>query len=107
MEVAILYVKSKKIILGQGSGFSEHHGYVSSSSESNEEFENYPPDDQEVISLLNQAEIAYKLIDIAKLPFTMKLKTKMSGIRTPTLVLNDKKIVGLEEIKRALEEIKT
>jgi len=67
---------------------------------------NYLPEDQESINLLNQARIANNLIDLTQCGLATRLKAKISRIETPTLILNDTRIVGVENIKRVLKNVK-
>lgn len=102
----VLYVKSKKITLGSSSSFNiDHHGSVISTSPVTiQKFRNYSEEDQEAISLLEEARMVYTLVDLTENSFIMRLKAKISGIKTPTLILDNKKIVGVENIKQALRK---
>ena len=108
MEDLTLYVKSKKISVHKSPILEVHHRHVFGTfSETFQSIINYLPEDQEAIALLNQAKLAYRLVDLNTCPFMTRLKARMNGTKTPTLILNHRKIVGLENIKEALRELKT
>jgi len=68
----------------------------------------YKQEEEEAVNLLKEAGIAYRLVDLSNCSFTVLLKAKISGINEePTLVLNHKKIKGIENIKKFLQELKT
>lgn len=69
---------------------------------------NYKSEDQKAIDILKEAGIAYKLIDLSDCPFTVRLKAKIGGINeTPTLILKNIKIEGIENVSQVLQETKT
>ena len=112
MEHVILYVKSKKISMGDSdvsypTQSLTSHGYIFGPYTGKAKvIVNYLPEDQESINLLNQARIAYKLIDLTRCGFLTRLKADISRIETPTLILDDTRIVGVENIKRVLKNVK-
>jgi hypothetical protein len=71
-----------------------------------EVIQTHSPQDQEVIDILNQTQIPYKLVDLCYCRFITRLKARISGIKTPTLILNERKIIGVENIKQALKDFK-
>jgi glutaredoxin len=69
---------------------------------------NYKPEDQKAVDLLKETGAPYRVVDLSDCSFMMQLKAKIFGINeTPTLILNGVKIKGLENIKKALQEITT
>jgi len=63
-------------------------------------------EDDEAVNLLKEAGIAYRLVDLSNCSLIVWLKAKMSGINEkPTLILNHKKITGIENIKKFLQEL--
>lgn len=67
----------------------------------------YEYEDQKAIDLLKESGITHELIDLSNCPFTVRLKAKIRRINeTPTLIWNDEKIIGPENIQRLLEKIK-
>lgn len=107
MDSAILYVRSKEISLGESPGLAGHHGHVATYTGPTAAGPNCYCDsqDQEAINLLNRSGIAYKLVDLSKCSFALRLKVKLSGWKTPTMMCSEKKVVGMENIKQALKEI--
>ena len=112
MEHVILYVKWKKISVDDSdvsytTQSLTSHGYIFGPYTGKAEaIFNYPQEDQEAINLLNQARIAYKLIDLTRCGSANRLKAKISRIETPTLILKDTRIAGVENIKRVLKNVK-
>jgi len=109
----LLYVKSKKVsIIGYSQAPTVHtgwwvdgYGYHPLATRTTH---NYKPEDQEAASLLKEAEIAYKLVDLSYCSFMVRLKARVQRIdETPTLILNNKKIRGIGDIKQALQGTKT
>ncbi|MCJ7631732.1 hypothetical protein MUP77_04950 [Candidatus Bathyarchaeota archaeon] len=107
MDSAILYVRSKEISLGESPKLAGHHGHVATYTGPTAAGPNcyYDSQDQEAINLLNRSGIAYKLVDLSKCTFALRLKVKLSGWKTPTMMCSEKKVVGMENIKQALKEI--
>lgn len=103
----LLYVKSEKIpIVQYTEGLSGHP--CTAAFRATQVTYNYKPEDQKAMDLLEKAGIAYEVVDLSDCSFIMQLKAKIFGINeTPTLILNGVKIKGLENIKRALQEIRT
>jgi len=107
MEDSTLYVKSKRISVHKSPILEVHHGHVFGTfSETIQTMVNYLPEDQEAIDLLKQPNLAYRLVDLNACPFMARVKARIIGIRTPTLVLNGRKIVGVENIKQALKDVR-
>jgi len=103
----ILYVKSEKIPLIDISECIPGHPCGEQPRKAVQVLQNYKAEDQEAIDILKEAGVVFKLVDLSICSFTTRLKAKMSRIdRTPTLVLNDRKIRGIANIKKALQEIK-
>ncbi len=102
----ILYVKSEKIpIIQHCQGISGHP--CTGAYRVGETIYNYTSEDKAVIDLLEEAKIAYELVDLSDCPFSVQLKAKILGInKTPTLLLNNRKIKGVQNIKQALHQIK-
>lgn len=108
MENIVLYVKSKKVSIGQSASFDIAHGvYMGSSSGTSQTFKNYLTEDEEAIKVLKESGFSYTLVDLTESSSATRLKARIGGIRTPTMILNGKKVVGLENIKQALRQIKT
>jgi hypothetical protein len=107
MDSAILYVRSKEISLGQSPRLACYHGYVATYTGPTAAGPVccYDSQDQEAINLLNRSGIVYKLVDLSKCSFALRLKAKLSGWKTPTMMCSEKKVVGTENIKQALKEI--
>jgi len=103
----VLYIKSEKIpIIEHTQGVSGHP--CTGGFRATQTIYNYKPEDQKAIDLLKEAGIDHKIIDLSDCPFTDQLKAKITGVNeTPTLVFNDRKIKGAENIKQVLQEIKT
>lgn len=107
VENVTLYVKSKKISMGGSSIVVGPHGDFYGSSGTTQTIVDYLPEDQEAINLLKQTEVTYELVDLTICSFTTRLKARINGIKTPTLVLNGRKIIGIQNIKQALKDIET
>jgi len=103
----ILYVKSEKIpIVEHTQGVPGHP--CTGGFRATQTIYNYKPEDQKAIDLLKDAGIDHKIIDLSDCSFTAQLKAKILGVNeTPTLVLNDRRIKGADNIKQVLQEIKT
>jgi len=105
----LLYVKSRKVSnieYAQVPALLGKAGYEALPMSARTAY-NYRPEDQEAINFLKEAGIAYKLLDLSDCTFVTRLKAKVSGINEKTtLILNDRKIVGVENIKKVLEEMK-
>lgn len=110
MVAIILYVKSRKFLVSQSSyftyGLNIGDGYFKGFPETTQATE-YTLEDQEAINILNQAKIAYTLIDLNRCSLMTRLKAKFNRIKTPTLFLDGKKVVGVKKIKEALKDVKT
>ena len=106
MSEIVLYVRSKEVSFGTSPGFSSVYGQVTVHSGSLRTTRSYGPDDQEAINLLEENKIAYTLVDLTGSSFAVRLKAKLGGVKTPTMTWNEKKIVGTEDIKQALKEVK-
>jgi glutaredoxin len=102
----ILYVKSEKIptVLQYSEGT---HGHACTAAYRATQTDYiYKHEDQEAMKLLEEAKTAYTLVDLSDCSFSMQLKAKATGInKTPTLVLNGRKIKGSQNIKQALHKI--
>jgi len=103
----VLYVKSEKIPLVEyGEGVPGHPCTIA--LRTTQTIYNYKSEDQKAMDLLKEAGIAYKLVDLSDCSFTTQLKAKIIGVnKTPTMVLNNRKIKGAQNIRHVLEEIKT
>ena len=108
----ILYVKLGKVFVA---GYSQtpitHTGWwvdgYGALPTATQETRSHRSEDQEAIDLLKGAGIAYKLVDLSNCSFSARLRSKIMGVKeTPTLILNDKKIRGFENIKKVLQGIK-
>ena len=100
----ILYVKSRKISVGQ---YSEGvPGHPCTGWGATRAVYCYKQQDQEVIDLLEKAGIAYKLADLSRCDATTQLKCRITGLsETPTLIFHGRKIKGLENIRRVLQKV--
>jgi hypothetical protein len=101
----ILYVRSKRVSLGKCSIFGIDHvdgTYIISHPSGMTQTYCYPSDDKEAIDVLNQAEMVYKVIDLACCSLKTRLLKRMKGIRTPTMIWDGRKIVGIKNIRKAL-----
>jgi hypothetical protein len=102
MEKIVLYVKSKKISIGEISpNISGEHGVSSIGGGTSKTFTVYKPEDEEALSLLRERRIAHEVVDLATASFITRMRTK-----TPTLKIDDRKVVGLENIKQSLAKNK-
>lgn len=104
MSEIVLYVKSKEVSFGESPGFSIEHGYVTTHPGSLTTTRSYGPWDQEAINLLEENKIAYTVVDLTGSSFAVRLKAKLGGVKTPTMICDEKKIVGIESIRQALRE---
>lgn len=69
---------------------------------------NYKIQDKEAIDLLEKLEISFNLVDLSNCSLMFKLKTKITRIdKTPTLVLNNRKIEGIKNIKMYCTKLKS
>jgi glutaredoxin len=102
----LLYVKSGKVfIVPRTEGIYGHP--CSGARKAAQTFHNYKPEDQKAIDLLKEAGQNLQIIDLTNCSFATQLMAKMKGINeTPTLVMNGRKIKGLENIAQILLEIK-
>jgi len=107
MDNITLYVKSEKIPIVQYSeGITGHP--CTGAYRVKEIIKNFKPEDKEAMELLDQAQINYKLVDLSDCPFTVQLKAKILGINeTPTLILGDEKIKGVQNIRQIIFQIKS
>jgi len=107
MDNITLYVKSEKIPIVQYSeGITGHP--CTGAYRVKEIIKNFKPEDKEAMELLDQAQINYKLVDLSDCPFTVQLKAKILGINeTPTLILGDEKIKGVQNIRQIISQIKS
>jgi len=102
----LLYVKSEKVPLVQHT--EGIYGHPCSAPRATQTFHNYKPEDQKAIDLLEKAGINHQIIDLANCSLATQFMAKIKDINaTPTLIMNGKKIKGLENIKQILQEIKT
>lgn len=107
MDDFILYVKSEKISIFKYSEGVPHHP-CTGAYRASQTIRNYTEQDEEAAELLNEAGITHKLIDLSDCSFIKQLKAKITGINeTPTLILNGKKIKGIQNIKQALHQIES
>jgi len=105
MSDTILYVRSKEISVGGSPELSGHHGYASTyRGSSGPNLNYYEPQDQEAINLMEKNKMVYTLVDLTKSPLALRLRAKLSGLKTPTVIWYRKKAVGVESIKRLLGE---
>lgn len=103
----LLYVKSEKIPTIQYTEGIQGHP-CTAAYRATQVIYNYKPEDQKAMDLLKESGTPYRLVDLSDCSFLMQLKAKIFGINeTPTLILNGVKIKGLENIKKALQEIRT
>ena len=103
----VLYVKSEKTSTFEHSRPVADH-YCTDADRATQTIYTYKPEDQMAIDLLKEAGIVHKLIDLSNCPFSVRLKVIISRINeTPALILNDRKIKGIENIRQVLQEIKT
>lgn len=101
----ILYVKSEKIpIVEYQEGIPGHPcsgGYRATKIE-----HNYKPEDQKAVTLLKDSGTSHEIIDLSDCSFIIQMKAKILGINeTPTLIIGDEKIKGVENIRKALQKI--
>ena len=108
----VLYVKSKKVFVA---GYSQtpitHTGWwidgYGALPTATQVTRSHKSEDQEAIDLLKVAGTAYKLVDLSNCSFSARLRSKIMEVNeTPILILNGKKIRGLENIKKVLQGIK-
>jgi glutaredoxin len=101
----ILYVKSEKILTVQyREGLAGHP--CTAAYRATSTVPCFKQQDQEAIDLLEKAGIAYERVDLSNRDFTTQLKARITGLNeTPTLIFHNKKIKGLENIRRVLQKI--
>jgi hypothetical protein len=103
----LLYVKSEKISIVQHAEDIYGHPCVIPYRGAQTLY-NYKLEDQKAIGLLEAAGTNHQIIDLSNCSFTTQLMAKIKGINeTPTLIMNGRKIEGLESITQILQEIKT
>ncbi len=61
---------------------------------------------QQVISLLEKDKISHVLVDLTKSSPAVQLKAILRGVKTPTIMSNEKKIVDVENVKQAPKEMR-
>jgi hypothetical protein len=105
-------VKSKKVTIVEDTQSPSFRswwlgkGYVPAHWSATRVIRKYEPEDQEVISLLEKLGQTYKIVDLCGCSFPVWLRAKKKGIKeTPTMILNQNKISGIENIKQALQRI--
>ena len=64
-------------------------------------------EDEEAVNSLRKKGIAFETVDLTRSPFVSRLRFRLSGMKTPTVVMNGRKLAGLQNIKEALEEKET
>lgn len=102
-----LYIKSEKIPVMRYSEGLHGHPCIAT-DRAPQTFYNNKPEDQNAMALLKEAGITHRIVDLSDCSFTVQLKAKIIKVNdTPTLVLNGRKIKGLENIKQALHEVRT
>lgn len=109
-----LYVRSEKVYTTQYSSLFRNqdfwtlvHDIPVGASKASQTMKNYKMQDKEAMDLLEKLGIHFNLVDLSNCSLVFKLKTKITRINeTPTLVLNNTKIKGIQNIKEALHEIK-
>jgi hypothetical protein len=101
----ILYVKSEKIsTVHYSEGVAGHP--CTAAYRATSIVPCYKQQDQEAIDLLEKARIAYERVDLSSQNVTTRLKAKIMGLNeTPTLIFHDRKIKGLENIRRVLQKV--
>lgn len=106
MSSIILYLKSEKFDLVEYT--MPHWGHWCSAgyrSKGTEFF--YTGDDAEAKTLIENSELgnSCKIVDLSNCNFLFRLQAKLIGVnKTPTLVVDDKKYKGLENIKKFLNQ---
>lgn len=101
----ILYVKSRKISSYEGEpGVTGHHGYAGGPASSSPTFAFYKPEDQDAIEILKVKGMAHEIRDISLAPFFSRIRMGLTIVRTPTLVMEERKAVGLDRIRQMLNE---
>jgi hypothetical protein len=111
---ATLYVKSKKIYTTQYSSLFRRndfwtlvHDVPVGASKTRQTTKDYNVQDREAIELLENLEVPFNLVDLTNCSRIFRLKAKVARINdTPTLVLSKRRIKGIQNIKKALHEIK-
>jgi hypothetical protein len=109
-----LYVKSEKVYTTQYSSLFRNHDFWTlihdipvGASKTRQTAKNYKTQDKEAMDLLEKLGIPFNLVDLSNCSLMFKLKAKIIRINeTPTLVLSNRKIKGIQNIKEALHEIK-
>jgi hypothetical protein len=61
-------------------------------------------EDKEAADFLRKKGIAFETVDLTSSSFVSRVRFRLSGMKTPLLVMNGRKLVGLQKIKETLEE---
>jgi glutaredoxin len=111
MQKTVLYVASRNASSGGSPNappvYFNSMNFPAGSSGSPRDFIILKPEDQEAIGILRKNGITFKIVDLSQSTHVKRFVLKISGMRTPTLIINDKKLVGLENIKKVMEERRT
>ena len=103
-----MYVASRRVSSGGSPnvpfGYYNSMNFPASSSGPPRDFRVLKPQDEEVIGFLQKNGIAFEIVDLSKTTYVKRLVSKISRMRTPTLITKDRKLVGLESIRKAVEE---
>lgn len=81
--------------------------FPAGSAGSPRDFVVFKSEDEEAVNFLRKKGVAFETVDLTRIPFVSRLRFRLSGMKTPTLVMNGRKLVGLQKIKGALEEKET
>jgi glutaredoxin len=107
MGEAVLYVASRKASSGGSPNappvYFNSMNFPAGSAGSPRDFMVFKSEDEEVVNLLRGKGVAFETVDLTRSPLVSRLRFRLSEMKTPTLVMNGRKLVGLQKIKEALE----
>jgi len=109
MEKAILYVTSRRVSSGGSPnnifGYYNSMNFPSSSSGPPRDFRALKAEDEEAINILKKRNVTFEIVDLSQFSYVKRLVSSLRiGMRTPTLITKDGKLVGLENIRNVIEE---
>jgi len=103
----VLYVASRKASMGGSPNappvYYNSMNFPAGSEGNARNFMVLKPEDEEAIDLLQRNGITFEIVDLSQSTSVKRLVSKISGMKTPTLILEDKKLVGLKNIRKAIE----
>lgn len=105
---AVLYVICNKASAGGSPGvppvYYNSMNYPVGSSGSPRDFFVLKREDEEAVIFLQEKRILFDIVDLTQTPIASRLWSKLSRMKTPTLIIKGNRLVGLKNIKEAIEE---